>query len=121
MLFISIIRDFVREKFPKNNTKTIDIGEEVHLLFFHDFGSHPLVGADSSLIFLFRFFLSSRKPKITEFNFPVFIQEDVGTFEITMQDVFHVVKINHSFDNVIDDLKNFLFCEFFFLFVYLIK
>ena len=38
-----------------------------------------------------------------------------------MEYVFHVMKINHSFDNVIDDLKNFLFGELFFLFVDLIK
>jgi hypothetical protein len=31
------------------------------------------------------------------------------------------MKINHSFDNVINDLKNFLFGELFFLFVDLIK
>ncbi len=38
-----------------------------------------------------------------------------------MQDVFHVVKINHSLDNVVDDVKDLLFCELFFGLVDLIE
>ena len=121
VLCIPIIRDFIGKKFPEKNAKTVDIWEEVHLLFFHYLWGHPLIGANSSLIFLFWLFLSSRKSEIAQFNFPVFIQENVGTFEITMEYVFHVMKINHSFDNVINDLKNFLFRELFFLLVDLIK
>ena len=38
-----------------------------------------------------------------------------------MKNVFHVMKINHTFYNIINDFKDFLLGELFFLFVNLIK
>ncbi len=78
VLWDTLVRYFFTEKLPDNNTKTIDIREEVEFLITDDFRSHPLIRANSILICLLDFLSLPRKPEITKLNLPILPNEDIG-------------------------------------------
>ena len=51
-LRVSLIRNLVSQQLPDDDSETVHIRKEVHLLLLHDLRSHPLVGAYPVLVLL---------------------------------------------------------------------
>ena len=100
----TLIRDLLGEHLPDYHSKAVHVCLLIHLMFIaDDLRSHPLIGPHS-LVLLLLLLLTSQS-KITQFyHIPLIPNEHIGTLEISVQYLFHIVKVNHALHSFIDDL-----------------
>lgn len=100
----SLVGDLLAEEFPDDDSKAVDVCELVDLfLVADDLRGHPLEGAEPALV-LGAFLLLPRESEIAELDLPVFAYEDIRALEVAVQDLLHVVQVDHALNDVEQNL-----------------
>jgi hypothetical protein len=109
------------QQLPKDHSETVHVRLFVDLLFVpDDFGGHPLIGAHSGVLGALLFL--SRESEVAQLHhIPILANQHVGAFEVAVEQVFHVVEVDHPFDDLVGDLYLFDLGELLVLFVELVE
>lgn len=120
----SLVGDALAKKLPNDDSETVNVCEFVYfLLVSNHLWRHPLEGPQpiSVIVLPLSFLLLAREPKIAELHLPVLPDQHVGALEIPMQNLLHVVEVDHALDDIEEDFVLFCGGEFLLLFVELVE
>jgi hypothetical protein len=97
----AFIGDAFAEQFPDDDPKTVNISKLINLLLVaDDLGCHPLEGPQSiGVMLLTALLLLPGESEVAELDLPVLPHEHVGGLEVAVQDLLHIVEVDHALDD----------------------
>ena len=120
----SLIGDALAKKLPNDDSETVDVREFVYfLLVSNHLWRHPLESPQpiGVVVLPLSFLLLAREAEIAELHLPVLTDQHVGALEVPMQNLLHVVEVDHALDDIEQDFVLLGGGEFLLLFVELVE